>query len=225
MTDAKPLDAIARDLDQVLNQFVSAMLCPDQASVVETMLGQIGEALAIDRAWFEDVSANGGTSVPRVWSRPGPLTAPGPDLTIPVLAGGRYVARLSVATPHDDYSWPADVQERLRRLAGLVAVANRCTERMRALERRCTDMAVVCAASDGDDDDGDGDFKDIIGDSPALRIAMRRVMEVAPTDASVVLMGETGHRARNCSRARYTTGAAAAAARSFASTAPRCRRR
>jgi transcriptional regulator with GAF, ATPase, and Fis domain len=193
MTDAKPLDVIARDLDHVLNQFVTVMLCADHASVVESMLGQIGEALAIDRAWFEDVSANGGAcGVPRVWSRPGPLTAPGPDLTIPVLAGGRYVARLSLTAPHDDYSWPPDVQERLERLAGLVAVANRCAERMRALERRCTDMAVVRAASDGDEDDGDGDFKDIIGNSPALRTALRRVLEVAPTDASVVLIGETG---------------------------------
>jgi len=60
MTAAKPLDAIARDLDDVLNQFVIHMLCADHASVVETLLGQIGEALAIDRARFEDVSASGG---------------------------------------------------------------------------------------------------------------------------------------------------------------------
>ena len=37
-----------------------------------------------------------------------------------------------------------------------------------------------------------GDFEDIIGDSPALRIAQARVQEVAPTDASVVILGETG---------------------------------
>jgi len=98
---------------------------------------------------------------------------------------------LSVATPYDNCSWPPEVQERLQRLAGLLAVANRCTERMRALERRCADMAVVRAAP-ADDDDGDADFKDIIGNSPALRTALRRVLEVAPTDASVVLIGETG---------------------------------
>jgi formate hydrogenlyase transcriptional activator len=192
MTDAKPLDAIARDLDYVLNQFVAVMLSADHQSVVETMLRQIGEALAIDRASFEDVSANGGAcGIPCVWRRPGPVATRGPDLTLPVLAGGRYVARLSVATPHNDYLWPADVQQRLQRLAGLVAVANRCAERIRALERRCTDLAAVRAASAGDDED-DGDFKDIIGNSPALRTALRRVLEVAPTDASVVLIGETG---------------------------------
>ena len=42
------------------------------------------------------------------------------------------------------------------------------------------------------DDGGDVDFEDIIGDSPALRAALSRVQEVAPTDASVVIVGETG---------------------------------
>src|SRR4029079_14103669 len=36
------------------------------------------------------------------------------------------------------------------------------------------------------------DFEDIVGDSPALRLALTRVLEVASTDASVVLLGETG---------------------------------
>ena len=36
------------------------------------------------------------------------------------------------------------------------------------------------------------DFDEIIGDSPALRAALSRVQEVAPTDATVVLLGETG---------------------------------
>jgi formate hydrogenlyase transcriptional activator len=191
MTDAKPLDAIARDLDQVLNQFVTVMLSADSQGVVETILGQIGDALAIDRASFEDVSPTGGTG-PHVWNRPGRVTAAGADLTLPVLSGGRSVARLSVATPHDDYSWPAAVQDRLQRLAGLVAVAHRCTDRVRALERRCTDLAVVRAATPSGDEDDDDEFKDIIGNSPALRTALRRVLEVAPTDASVVLIGETG---------------------------------
>ena len=36
------------------------------------------------------------------------------------------------------------------------------------------------------------EFEDIIGDSPELQAAMRRVLEVAPTNASVVIVGETG---------------------------------
>ncbi len=36
------------------------------------------------------------------------------------------------------------------------------------------------------------DFEDIVGDSPALRVALDRVLEVASTDASVVILGETG---------------------------------
>ena len=36
------------------------------------------------------------------------------------------------------------------------------------------------------------EFENIIGDSPALRSAISRVEQVAPTDASVMLLGETG---------------------------------
>ena len=35
-------------------------------------------------------------------------------------------------------------------------------------------------------------FHDIIGESPALRESLARIMEVAPTDATVLLTGETG---------------------------------
>jgi transcriptional regulator with GAF, ATPase, and Fis domain len=42
------------------------------------------------------------------------------------------------------------------------------------------------------DTDDDDEFEDIIGNSPSLRIAISRCQEVAPTDASVVLLGETG---------------------------------
>ena len=37
-----------------------------------------------------------------------------------------------------------------------------------------------------------GEFGDIIGNSPALRQLLRRVETVAPTDASVLILGETG---------------------------------
>jgi transcriptional regulator with GAF, ATPase, and Fis domain len=54
---------------------------------------------------------------------------------------------------------------------------------------RCFTAAPATTFSDIDDDD---EFEDIIGNSPSLRIAISRCQEVAPTDASVVLLGETG---------------------------------
>ena len=50
-------------------------------------------------------------------------------------------------------------------------------------------MAPVWQAGDNCSAD---EFENIIGDSPALRRAMFRVQQVAPTDASVMLLGETG---------------------------------
>jgi transcriptional regulator with GAF, ATPase, and Fis domain len=54
---------------------------------------------------------------------------------------------------------------------------------------RCLTREPAKAFIDTDDDD---EFEDIIGNSPSLRIAISRCQEVAPTDASVVLLGETG---------------------------------
>src|SRR5262249_3065588 len=51
------------------------------------------------------------------------------------------------------------------------------------------------------------DFEDIIGDSPALRVALSRVQEVAATDASVVLLGETGTGKELFARAIYMRSA------------------
>jgi transcriptional regulator with GAF, ATPase, and Fis domain len=48
------------------------------------------------------------------------------------------------------------------------------------------------ASARGFGESWDEDFDNIIGDSPALRFAIARVQEVAPTDASVMLLGETG---------------------------------
>src|SRR5205085_6439166 len=63
-----------------------------------------------------------------------------------------------------------------------------CGERMLALARVADDGAGAAVCDDGET----ADFEDIIGDSPLLQVAISRVLEVAPTDASVVLMGETG---------------------------------
>src|SRR5262249_33952132 len=70
---------------------------------------------------------------------------------------------------------------------------DRCSDRAPASQRPGAGDELGYARPQADDgDESAGDFKDIIGDSPALRIALRRVLEVAPTDASVGLIGETG---------------------------------
>src|SRR5262249_59005225 len=94
--------------------------------------------------------------------------------------------------------WPAAIDRDVKLLAGLVALADRQADRLDAAARAGFEAARATAAAgsyrdDDAADDGRGnELEEIIGDSPALRVALKRVLEVAPTDASVVLVGETG---------------------------------
>jgi formate hydrogenlyase transcriptional activator len=56
-------------------------------------------------------------------------------------------------------------------------------------------------------------FEDIIGRSDPLRAALDQVKIVAPTNSTVLILGETG-RARNSSPAPFTTAVRAATVRS-----------
>ena len=107
---------------------------------------------------------------------------------------GRPFAALIIEQPSDRSPLEPRVEHRLQTLANLMAVALQRGRQARELERAQAEIArlnsgpAVCFTSLVDS----GEFEDIIGDSPSLRTAMARVQEVAATDASVVLLGETG---------------------------------
>ena len=71
----------------------------------------------------------------------------------------------------------------------------------------------------------DGEEEAIVGESDALRYVMFRVDQVAATDATVLLCGETGTGKELLARAIHRRSAAARPGRSSSSTARRCRRR
>jgi transcriptional regulator with GAF, ATPase, and Fis domain len=76
-----------------------------------------------------------------------------------------------------------------------MALALRHRQQARELQRTKNELASAnaCAADQFFNQARDtGDFEEIIGDSRTLRIAQGRVQEVAPTDASVMIFGETG---------------------------------
>jgi transcriptional regulator with GAF, ATPase, and Fis domain len=60
------------------------------------------------------------------------------------------------------------------------------------MDTRFAGAGAFRAQDDADADADADDFEDIVGDSSALRVALNRVLEVASTDASVVILGETG---------------------------------
>jgi transcriptional regulator with GAF, ATPase, and Fis domain len=186
--------AIARQLDRLPGDFAAAMLrgaSRDIDDTIERMLEQLGEALGTDHLVFESVPEERSLWPGRVW-RTGGSAADGDALTIPILVAGRRMGALSVGFGDDGAPWPAAIQDRVRALANLIAVAARLVAHRAESEsqRECAYAATSLGAVD--EGIGAADFEEIIGDSPGLRAAIGRVQEVAPTDASVVIRGETG---------------------------------
>jgi transcriptional regulator with GAF, ATPase, and Fis domain len=191
-----PFAFIVGELDRLIGTTATAVasLCPEtlETALVDA-LRQVGETLEADWATFETLSApRDGQTLRRAWCRPGAAVSGTAGLTIPVaISGGSYHV-LSVAR-HGRDPWPAAVAERLLPVSNLLGLAvNRCRESQELTRVKSQLADAAASAVPIFDDAGDVDFEDIIGESPALRAALSRVQDVAPTDASVVIVGETG---------------------------------
>ena len=207
-------DSLAAIVDK-LDRLIATMATAVAGFGAETLdtalvdaLRQVGETLEADRATFETISqTRDGQTLRRTWSRPGTVASGTAGLTIPVcISGGSYQA-LAVAGGARE-PWSSAVAERLRPIAHLLGLTvSRCQESLE-LERLKRQLADTAASGVPlFDDGGDIDFEDIIGESPALRAAISRVREVAPTDASVVIVGETGTGKELFARATHNRSA------------------
>jgi formate hydrogenlyase transcriptional activator len=120
------------------------------------------------------------------------------NVTFPLIAGGQVFGALAFGTMREERDWPDDLVGRLRLVADLFA---------NTLARKRSEEGLHQALKEL------GRLKDqlqeqnvylqekvqtlhghagIIGDSPALRQVLAQVDRVAPTDATVLLLGETG---------------------------------
>ncbi|MEM1180413.1 MAG: sigma 54-interacting transcriptional regulator [Acidobacteriota bacterium] len=113
------------------------------------------------------------------------------NLTLPLAVGGEVVAALAFGCIRKPRRWTPDLVTRLRLIADLFAsvlVRRRYDAEVRRLTARLEAENVYLreeiAASHG--------FHEILGDAPALRGALYKVEQVAPTAAPVLILGETG---------------------------------
>ena len=117
---------------------------------------------------------------------------------LPLSAGGRLIGTVSFSTATKEVRWPDVIVQRLRligeifasvllrrerelELRGALAQVQALTERLEA-ENAYLRQDALDAAVRGD----------IVGESPALRGVLVQVDQVASTDASVLILGETG---------------------------------
>jgi len=116
---------------------------------------------------------------------------------VPAVVAEDYACLLGVATLNDYVAWPANLVESLRLVTGVLAsawhrrhrefaVGHARPERARLGSRveraSARDVATTAALH----------FDEIIGESPSLRAALARLQEVADSDTTVLLLGETG---------------------------------
>ena len=119
------------------------------------------------------------------------------NVSIPLSVGGRLVSVIATGTFREPRRWSPEVVEQLRIVGQILASAvdrkHRDLELKRSLEevRRLKDQL---AAENVllREELGSPSFQEIVGESPALKRTLALVAQVAPTDSTVLLLGETG---------------------------------
>jgi DNA-binding NtrC family response regulator len=119
-------------------------------------------------------------------------------VTIPGIDG--VTCLLVAGLVADHRRWPEPFVERVRIVAGMLAAALARRRGQQALQQSQLEIARLRAQLDDDDDAPQvavsraaiAGFDDIVGNSPALRSALSLLQEVATTDSTALLLGETG---------------------------------
>jgi formate hydrogenlyase transcriptional activator len=118
-------------------------------------------------------------------------------LAVPVVLGGRHVCALSTGIFREQRTWDEETVGRTRLLGQILANAvhrkrteeelRQKLEEIRALKEQLEEENVYLR-----EEARGGDFTDVVGRSPALARVLERVLQVAPTSSTVLLLGETG---------------------------------
>jgi formate hydrogenlyase transcriptional activator len=114
----------------------------------------------------------------------------------PLASTGRVFGALSFGTLRAEREWPDVLVQRLQLLADIFANALARQRSEQALQRALDDVTRLKQQLEAENaylrEAAQAQPTDIVGHSPALKRVLSQVDHVAPTDASVLLLGETG---------------------------------
>lgn len=162
-----------------------------QLPEVETALSR-GEIVAIPRC--ADLSARDFGSARQTWREMGTRS----HLSLPIAVGGSPIASLTAATVKREERWESDLIERLGTVAGLLGAALERRRTRRALDRAAREQETLRARMRAEAEHlqeqvaTSGGYQQIVGESDAIRGVLEQVDRVAATDASILILGETG---------------------------------
>jgi formate hydrogenlyase transcriptional activator len=118
------------------------------------------------------------------------------NVIFPLTAAGRVVGALSFGTLTTPRAWPDGLVQRLQLLADIFANALARQRSDQALQRALADVTRLKQQLEAENaylrEATLAQPSDIVGHAPALKRVLSQVDHVAPTDASVLLLGETG---------------------------------
>ena len=167
---------------------------------IELSLRQIVETLAVDRSTLMEFSEDETElTITHQWAREGVLWDLGSNLTIPLKVSDRLLAALSVGCFRRERVWPAELIRRLRMLGEVFANALARRNQAARLEQALTEVRELKARLEEENlylrkeiDAAARAGGGIVGESPAIKRVLVQAEQVAPTDATVLLLGETG---------------------------------
>src|SRR5688572_16605701 len=197
------LERLVEDVDADRGTFIAAS---DQSETIEAAYGwaraPIADSdLAVDAPrlkWFLEQLAADGSDV-LVFdalsglTRPDTLNAVQSAIAVRVASRDRRTYTLTLEAMRVHRAWPAPMVDRLRFLGQMLASAMhrvnqpgalRVSHDTAPLDRRNTTEPQSTAPARR--------FDDIVGTSLPLHAALARLQQVAPTDSTVLLLGETG---------------------------------
>jgi transcriptional regulator with GAF, ATPase, and Fis domain len=119
-------------------------------------------------------------------------------LSVPISVEGSIVGALVIATTRTHQVWPNALISRIRLFGEIFANAIKRKEHEASLRKAFTEIKRLKRQVEADyvylrdELTLEHNFEDIIGKSDAIKNVLFKVEQVAPTDASVLILGETG---------------------------------